>query len=256
MPWNPDQYRKFATERFAPFEDLFALIQTRSGMRVVDLGCGTGELTARLADRLPESDVLGVDASASMLAAAAPLARHGLRFEHRAIEDVNGTWDLVFSHAALQWIDGHERLIPALLALVAPGGQLAVQVPSNHDHPSHRLIVETANEPQFRDALGGWQRPLPVLAIDAYATLLHAHAASGITVIEKVYPHILADADALAEWVSGTALVPYMERLPDDLRAPFMARYRARLRQQFPDAPVFYPFRRTLFAAAARGGAR
>ena len=249
MPWNPAQYRKFESERFAPFDDLFALARGRSGMRVIDLGCGTGELTARLADRLPESDVLGVDSSAEMLAAASALARPGLRFERRAIEHVTGEWDLVFSHAALQWVDEHQRLIPAVLALVAPGGQIAVQVPSNHDHPSHTLIVETAAEPPFRDVLAGWQRPLTVLSIDAYAKLLYAHGGTEITVIEKVYAHILEDADALAEWVSGTALVPYFERLPAELHERFMSRYRARLHEQFPASPIFYPFRRTLFAA-------
>ena len=215
MPWDPEQYGKFQSERFAPFDDLFALIRPRAGMRVIDLGCGTGELTARLAERLPASDVLGIDSSAEMLARAAPLTRQGLHVEQRAIGDVAGKWDLVFSHAALQWIEGHEKLIPALLALVAPGGQIAIQVPSNHNHPTHTLIEETASEQPFRDALAGWTRTSPVLTIDAYASLLHDHGATEITAFEKVYAHTLEGSDALAEWVSGTALVPYFERLPD-----------------------------------------
>jgi trans-aconitate 2-methyltransferase len=249
MPWDPEQYLKFQSERFAPFDDLFALIDSRRGMRVVDLGCGTGELTASLAHKLLGSDVTGIDSSAEMLAQARPLTRRRLRFEQQAIEDVQGEWDLVFSHAALQWVDGHETLIPRVLSLVAPGGQLAIQVPSNHNHDSHVLIRETAWEEPFRAALDGWTRTAPVLPIDVYAEILYTHGAIGVTAFEKIYPHVLADSDAIADWVKGTALVPYIERLPADLRNPFMTRYRQKLRSRWPESPVFYPFRRTLFAA-------
>jgi trans-aconitate 2-methyltransferase len=249
MAWNPDQYDKFKSERFVPFEDLFSLINVRSGMSVLDLGCGTGELTLRLAERLPESSVLGVDSSAEMLTKAEGMQRSGLGFQQGSIESVSGSWDLVFSHAALHWIDDHPTLIPRIFSLVRPGGQLAVQLPSNHRHPSHAFIIEVAGEEPFRSALGGWVRRSPVLEIDAYAALLHQSGGSGIVAVEKVYPHLLADADAVAEWTSGTTLVPYFERLPPELHEPFLDRYRAKLRALWPRGPVFYTFRRTLLAA-------
>ena len=249
MPWSPAQYHQFQKDRFAPFEDLFALIKVRPRMSVVDLGCGTGELTHRLADELPESDVLGIDSSPEMLERARKQERAGLRFEQAAIEEIGGAWDLVFSHAAIQWIDDHRTLIPRLLSLVKPGGQLAVQLPSNHAHPTHVLIREVATEEPFREALRGWNRISPVLAIDEYAELLYASGGQAITVFEKIYPTLLENSDAMEEWTKGTALVPYFERLPESLHEPFMARYRERLRTHFPASPVFYTFRRTLFAA-------
>jgi len=249
MPWDPERYEQFQKERYAPFEDLVKLIKVREGLHVIDLGCGTGELTRRLADLLPDSDVLGIDSSSEMLERAAERARSGLRFEQRAIEDAAGAWDIVFSHAALQWVDDHPSLIPRLLSLARPGGRLVVQMPSNFSHPTHTIIEEIAGEAPFRDPLGGRTRPWPVLSIDAYAELLHAHGATEITVFEKVYPHVLPDADALADWMSGTALVPVFERLPEALRESFMERYRERLRARWPSKPVFFGFRRTLFAA-------
>jgi len=249
MPWNPDQYHQFQSERFAPFADLPSLIEVRPGLRVIDLGCGTGELTRRLADHLPETDVLGIDSSPEMLERAASQARPGLRFALCSVADAAGEWDLVFSHAVIQWIDDHASLIPRLLSLVSPGGQLAVQMPSDHGHPTHRMIVEIAGEEPFRCALNGWRRTPPVLPLDAYAELLHAQGATEMTVFEKVYPHLLENADALAEWTSGTVLVPYFERLPGALREDFMQTYRRRLRERWPYSPVFYPFRRILFAA-------
>jgi trans-aconitate 2-methyltransferase len=253
MTWNPDQYLKFQNERFAPFEDLSRLIRVRDGLRVIDLGCGTGELTARLADMLPQSDVVGLDNSAAMLKRADPLARAGLRFMAgdlaSAAEAWNARqWDVVFSHAAIQWVDDHAALIPRLFGLVAPGGQLVVQQPSNHDHPSHVIVRELAAQEPFRTALNGWVRIAPVLTVDAYADLLYGQGAVDLVVFEKVYPHVLADADAIAEWTSGTLLVPYFERL-GALKDAFMDAYRARLRERYPHRPVFYGFRRILFSA-------
>lgn len=248
MPWDPDRYHQFRRERTAPFDDLLALVRRRSDLRVVDLGCGTGELTASLADALPGSDVLGVDTSPEMLKKAAEFSRPGLRFEHRPLEGVDGGWDLVFSNAALQWVDDHATLIPHLLSLLHPGGQLAVQVPSNHDHPTHTLIHETAAEEPFRTALDGWSRHSPVLAVERYAAMLHASGGIELTVFEKVYPHVLANADALLEWTSGTALVPYFERLHPALKERFIERYRQKLRERYPEAPVFYGFKRILFS--------
>ena len=249
MPWNPDTYHKFQSERFAPFDDLLRLVKRREGLRVVDLGCGTGELTSRLADYLPGSEVTGLDSSPEMLAQAEGLARPGLKFERQAIEDVAGEWDLIFSHAAIQWVDNHHELVPRLLSLVAPGGQLAVQLPSNHSHPTHTIIREIAGQEPFRTALGGWSRTAPVLNISEYAELLYRHGGRDLEVFEKVYAHTLEDAEALVEWTSGTVLVPYFEKLPATLHEQFLEIYRARLRAMWPGSPVFYPFQRTLFSA-------
>lgn len=249
MPWSPERYHQYRNERFAPFEDLLALVNIRDGMKVVDLGCGTGELTRRLADMLPKSEVVGIDSSPEMLECAREQARDCLSFELGSIESVEGQWDLVFSHAAIQWIDDHRALIPRLLSLVSPGGQLVVQLPSNHEHPTHTLIRELAAEEPFVSALSGWNRLSPVLSISEYAELLHENGGTELTVFEKVYPSLLDNSAALAEWTQGTALVPYFERLPEKLHEPFMNRYREKLAALFPGSPVFYPFRRTLFAA-------
>jgi trans-aconitate 2-methyltransferase len=249
MSWDPDRYHRFRAERRAPFLDLLPLIAVREGLRVVDLGCGTGELTAELVERLPGSDVLGIDTSAQMLEQAAPRARDRLRFARGAIEELAGEWDLIFSNAALHWVEDHARLLPRLCELLCPGGQLVVQLPANHDHAAHRLVVEVAGEEPFRGALGGWVRRTPVLPLADYAELLFAAGGRQLTAIEKVYPHLLDNADAIADWARGTTLLPYLERLPDELHEPYFERYRARLRARYPGRPVFYGFRRILLAA-------
>ena len=248
MPWNPEQYHKFQSERSAPFEDLLKLVDVRPRLKVIDLGCGTGELTLRLADLLPESQVTGLDSSPQMLAKADSVKRAGLTFELGDQSQLSGVWDLIFSNAALQWSEDHPALIRHLYGKLAAGGQIVVQVPSNHNHISHRLILETAREAPFQSILKGFVRIAPVLPIDEYAQLLFDLGAENIVVFEKIYPHVLENSDAVIEWVSGTALVPYFERLGEHKDA-FLQVLREKFRAAMPGSPVLYPFRRTLFSA-------
>ena len=248
MPWNPELYHKFQSERSAPFYDLLALVDVRPNLKVVDLGCGTGELTRQLADKLPDSNVTGLDSSPQMLEKAASFANPNLVFVVGDQATLTGEWDLIFSNAALQWSENHAELIPYLYGKLAPGGQIAVQIPSNHNHISHQIYRETASEEMFKFILNGFQRYAPVLSIDNYARLFFDCGAEDIIVFEKIYAHVLEDSDAVVDWISGTALVPYFERLGKHKDA-FVQSIREKMRAAMPDSPVFYPFRRTFFSA-------
>lgn len=230
MSWNPDQYNRFKAERMAPFEDLIRWLRIRPGISVVDLGCGTGELTLRLAELLPDSSVLGIDSSAEMLP-----QREG--FQLGSIQDFSGHYDLIFSHAALHWVDDHPSLFRHLWSCLKPGGQLLVQMPYNFDHPSHLAAASVARE------LG--QKPLqrPVLAVEEYAALLWELGAQEPQVVLKVYPHVLEDADAIVEWTKGTLLTAY------SVTDEFLEKYRQAVRQACPGKPVFYGFKRLLLTA-------
>src|SRR5688500_10835254 len=204
MPWDPKQYHRFQAERSAPFFDLLSLVEVRPDLKVVDLGCGTGELTRALADALPNSDVTGIDSSLQMLEKAKEFAGPNLRFEQGNQSQLTGEWDLIFSNAALHWSENHAELIRHLYQRLKPGGQIAVQVPSNHNHVSHQIYRETASEEPFKSILHGFQRYAPVLSIDEYARLFFDCGAENIVVFEKVYLHVLEDSDAVVEWISGT----------------------------------------------------
>jgi len=147
VSWDPAQYLKFAGERMRPAVDLLARIPAAAPGTVVDLGCGAGNLAPILAARWPAATLIGVDSSPEMLARARA-AHPRAQFEQADI----GAWrparpvDVLFSNAALHWLDGHERLFPALLEAVAPGGWLAVQMPRNFSAPSHTSIAETVEQ--------------------------------------------------------------------------------------------------------------
>jgi len=249
MGWDPNQYHRFTAPRFAPFDDLLAMITIRPGLSVVDLGCGTGELTERLSQALPGSRVLGIDSSPEMLERAIPRSTERLFFRQGRVEELTGEYDLIFSHAVLHWLPDHPRLIPRLLRHLRRGGEIACQIPANHDHPAHRVIREIARTEPFSSALGGWYHEPSVLGIDRYAELLFRSGMEGITVLEKVYPVVLPDGETIAQWTGGSTLVPYRERMDPPTWERFMETYRQRLRGLFPERPVYYTFRRILFTA-------
>jgi trans-aconitate 2-methyltransferase len=251
--WDPAQYDKFRREREQPFFDLLALVRPKPDMRVVDLGCGAGTLTRRLHEQLAARETVGVDRSENMLAGTTSTAPpSGLRFEAGTIESFvtpppSSPWDLIFSNAALHWAPDHDRLIERLAGMLAPGGQLAFQVPAQHDTLTHTIADELAAAEPFRSALSGWTRSHSVLAPDSYARLLYCSGFSEPRVQLIVYPHILPSRDDVVEWVKGTMLTAYKRRLPENVYDRFMDEYRARLLPRLDDSrPFFYPFKRIL----------
>ena len=249
--WDPRQYDKFQREREQPFYDLLAMVRPNVGMRVVDLGCGTGKLTRVLHQRLQARETVGVDRSASMLASsseAPPLA--GLRFERGTIEDFTRhgiSPDLIFSNAAFHWVEDHEALVASLCAHLGPGGQLAFQVPAQHDDPSHVVAQELAAEEPYRTALAGWRKPQPVLTAEAYARLLYKCGFADTSVRLIVYPHVLAGRAEVIEWMKGTLLTEYARHLPAGLFDEFLDAYRTRLFERLEAVePFFFPFKRIL----------
>ncbi len=246
--WNPAQYERFRAERTQPFLDLLARVRVRTGMRVLDLGCGTGELTARIADRLPGARVEGLDSSRAMLAKAVP--RPDLSFREADIAslvDVSGV-DLLLSNAALQWVPDNEALLARWLPQLATGAQIAVQVPRNEGHVSHRLAEEVAREAPFAEALGGFVRRSEVLTLERYAEILWAHGLRDQVCEERIYGHVMDGPADVVEWVKGTLLTAYVGRLGPALGEAFVARYRERLVEALGDSrPYFYAFRRLFF---------
>lgn len=251
--WNPAQYERFKDERAQPFFDLVALVEPRPGMACVDLGCGTGELTAQLHAKLQAASTLGIDNSPAMLAKAASFEADGLSFEAADLVtyEPGRRFDLVFSNAALHWLSDHERLFKKVAGWVADGGQLAVQVPANNDHASHVVAHRLAAQAPFVSALKGYVRQWPVLPVEAYATLLHRLGFACQSARMQVYLHVLESADSVVEWVKGTLLTDYEKRLGPALFTHYLNQYRAALCAELGDQrPYPYAFKRVLLWAA------
>jgi len=245
--WDPAQYGRYADQRGRPFHDLMARVEARAPSYVVDVGCGSGELTALLARRWPEAMVLGVDSSAEMLAQA-PSSMPRLKFTQADARHwrPDRPIDIVVSSATMQWVEGHEQVLRELVGCLAPRGWLALQVPGNFAAPSHVLL---------REATARWLpglalRAEPVLDPAGYAELLGA-AGCRVDAWETTYLQVLAGPEPVLDWVKGTALRPVLAALPPEHHAGFLAEYGAALRAAYPSGRfgTLFSFRR-VFAVA------
>ena len=255
MSWDPAQYLKFAGERMRPAVDLLSRIAAQSPATVLDLGCGAGNLAPLILARWPQAKLTGVDSSPEMLARA--------RAEFPQADFVQGDiarWrpaapvDVLYSNAALHWLDGHDRLIPALFEAVKPGGFLAIQMPRNFNAPSHTTIVDAIEQGPWRARLEPVLRREPVAAPGEYWRLLEGRAAR-LEIWETEYLQVLRGENPVAEYTKGTWLRQFLDRLDGPEQAAFEADYRKRVAAWYPpqaDGRTLFPFRR-LFIVAQRG---
>jgi trans-aconitate 2-methyltransferase len=241
--WSPEQYERFAAERRQPFVDLVSLVERRPQMRVVDLGCGTGELTRELHETLAADETVGVDSSETMLLKAGHFQGEMLRFEKGDIEAfvTERPYDLIFSNAALHWVPDHEKLFVRLTNFLAMDGQLAIQMPANDSHPSHVVAADVARD------FGIEPRADFVLPVEKYAELLYGLGYKRQHVRMQVYGHVLPSSDDVVEWVRGALLTHYQSLLPAERFEEFLREYRARLHGVLGELrPFFYTYKRVL----------
>jgi trans-aconitate 2-methyltransferase len=251
--WDAGQYEKFRGERSRPFFDLLSRIPDGSYKSIVDLGCGTGDLTAVLADHWPDARVIGVDNSDEMLAAAGAHADPG-RLDF--VKDDIATWrsaqpvELVVSNAAFHWVPDHDVLIPRVAEFLGKKGLLAVQVPANFESPSHLLMRETIAAGPWAGKLAGRLHHDIVLPPSRYVEIGWS-CGLRVDAWETIYQHVLPGKDAVLEWVKGTALRPVLKALEGEERDAFLSAYAARLQAAYPETPsgTIFPFRRVFFVA-------
>jgi len=254
MAWEPDTYNRFAAERARPFWDLVDLVETdRPIRRAVDLGCGPGPLTVAAAERLDVGSMVGIDSSPEMLAAA---VRHADERTTFVAGDLAawlspGAVDLVLAAASLQWVPDHPAVLARWTSSLAPGGQLAVQVPNNGDHASHLIAAELGHVEPFVSAIGGAVPADPtavnVLAAETYAEMLFDLGYERQHVRMQVYGPVLDSTADVADWMRGTSLTRYFAVLPDELHEPLVDEYRRRLTAALGDRrPYYFAFRRIL----------
>ncbi len=252
MPWNPTQYLGFAHERLRPALDLLARVPVEAPTTVLDLGCGAGNVTRLLAERWPQARVTGIDNSAAMLARARQEAPD-IGWEEADLAHWRPTAhvDVLYSNAALHWLDDHATLFPRLAAAVNPGGVLAIQMPNNFAAPSHTCCFAAAQAGPWRDTLAPLLRPAPLLSPGDYYTLL-APTARRVDIWETRYQHALKGDNPVADWTRGSLLVPLLEALPPDEAAAFEADYRSRIARAYPrlpDGTTLLPFSRLFIVA-------
>lgn len=254
--WDPDQYHRYSDLRLRPALELLQRVQADNPRLVHDIGTGGGEIARLMTRRWPAARVIGSDSSAEMLDKAAATQSS---VEWRRLDIA--TWrpepehDLIYANAVLHWLPHHEELLPRLVAGLAPGGELAVQMPMSWWQPSHEAIRETlaALGTDEAAALGDTMAEPNVGLPETYWNILRP-VSRQIDIWETTYQQLLTGQDPVFEWVSGSILRPVFAGLPPEQLDSFSADCRERLRHAYPaqhDGTTLFPFRR-LFVVAQR----
>jgi trans-aconitate 2-methyltransferase len=237
MGWDPKTYLAFGAERTRPAADLLSRVPLEQPRRVADLGCGPGNSTALLRARWPQAEIDAIDFAPEMLADA---RKSGVdaRFIEADIAEwtPEGSYDVIYSNAALQWLGNHQVLMPRLLSFIRPGGVLAVQVPRNFEERCHVLIRQAVSDPRWRDELKDVRDWWNVLEPEAYFDLLHPGAKS-IDLWETRYFHVLKGKDPVFHWMMGTGLRPFAAALKSPLKDAFLEHYCGLLADAYPPRP-------------------
>jgi trans-aconitate 2-methyltransferase len=255
MSWSPQQYLKFENERNRPILDLLNAVPTAPVRRAVDIGCGPGNSTELLAARFPDAQISGFDNSPEMIASARK------RLPQIAFEVADAThWqapqamDVMLSNAVFQWVPDHAAIMVRLVAQLAPGGSLAVQMPDNLEEPAHRLMREVAGDARWAGKLAKSAEQRDRLgSADFYYGLLKPKC-QRVEIWRTTYFHTMASADGIVEWFKGTGLRPFLTPLAPDEQAAELARYREEVARAYPptsEGTVLLPFPR-LFIVATR----
>ncbi len=255
MAWDPAQYLKFAGPRLRPALDLLQRIDKEAPETVYDLGAGAGNVTRLIAARWPAARIVGVDSSAEMLQKAAA-ENPGILWQEADL----ATWrpdrpaDIIYSNAALHWIEDHAPLFLALFDSLAAGGVFAVQIPRNFEAPSHTSMGDAARAGPWRARLEPLLRPAPVAEPAFYFDLLAPHAAR-LDMWETEYLQVLDGEHAVKEYTKSTWLAPLLAALDEPQRSQFEAAYTRLVDAAYPRRPdgrTLFPFRR-MFIIASRG---
>jgi trans-aconitate 2-methyltransferase len=252
MAWDPALYLRFADQRLRPALDLLGRIDLDTPQSIVDLGCGAGNVTVHLKRRWPGARITGVDNSATMLAKARD-TDPGVSWLHGEL----ASWvpdervTLLYSNAALHWADGHAELFPRLTRAVAPGGVLAVQMPHQNGAASHQAAFALAKSARWRGALQHLLRESPVAEPQQYYDWLMPQVRA-LDIWETEYLQIMQGENPIADWTSGTFLLPFLEALQGADRAAFDTEYRGAILDAYPrraDGSTLFPFRRLFMVA-------
>lgn len=254
--WNPARYLAHAAPRLRPALDLLARVPLESPADVLDLGCGTGTATRLLAARWPQARITGVDSSPAMLARAraeSPATLSWVEADLASWAPPPAAADLIFSNAALHWLDDHAALLPRLMAGLRPGGVLAVQMPDNFAAPSHQALFRIAHDPRWESRLRPALREAPVARPAEYRRLL-APLAAEVDIWTTEYLHLLDGEDPVFAWTESTILRPLLGLLSPEETRDLSAAYAAALRAAYPADPegrTPFPFRRLFLVATA-----
>jgi trans-aconitate 2-methyltransferase len=203
---------------------LIAELELRGTERVLDLGCGDGTLTARIADLVPSGEAVGIDASRGMIEAARSKVRKNLRFLLMDINELNYVeqFDVVFSNATLHWIKDHKRLLRNVGRALLKGGRLRFNF-AGEGNCSHffSVVREVMSAERFAAHFAGFDWPWYMPSVEEYSALMEASGMVDGQVWGENADRYFPDAREMIKWIDQPSLVPFLAHVRDMAKPRF-----------------------------------
>lgn len=249
--WNPELYLQFNEERTQPAKDLAARIHVENPGKIMDVGCGPGNSTSVLSSRWPESEIVGIDSSASMIESARKnYPDIKWRIEDATKLEIDEKYDIIFSNATIQWIQDQEKLISDLVEMLETGGSLAVQVPMYHNMPVSRAIETVSLTERWKKLTSGANDAFTFHSTDYYYDILSDKLKS-INMWETSYYHIMPSHQTIVEMIKSTGMRKFLDALDtDEEKIEFEKDVLKEITKVYPaqkDKNVLFPFKRLFF---------
>jgi len=251
--WNAEQYLKFKSERTQPSIDLVNRINCRSPKRIIDIGCGPGNSTAVLKKHYPDTYVLGVDFSPNMIERAKlnyPDIDFMIFDASKDFEKLEGSFDIVFSNACIQWVPNHRKLLTDMMRILNPNGIMAVQIPNQFEMPINSIVSRVTESDKWKNKFET-KRNFYNLTQEEYFDLL-SDISSDFSMWETIYFHRLPSQKSIVEWYESTGLRPYLNVLDGESKAEFKKDILAEVKKHYPiqkNGEVIFRFNRLFFTA-------
>jgi trans-aconitate 2-methyltransferase len=217
--------------------------------RILDLGCGDGALTARMADLVPQGSVLGIDYSRGMIDAAVKNKRDNLSF---LLKDINALdfineFDLVFSNAVLHWIKDHDRLLKSIRASLKKNGIIRFNFGSEGNCIHFIKVIRQAMElPRFSGYFVNFEWPWYMPGVAEYQTILDRYPFQDVKLWGENADRYFPDIEAMVKWVDQPSLVPFLQFVEPSVKQEIRDFVVKRMIEETlqPDGTCFETFRR------------
>lgn len=247
--FDGEKYKKASRHQKEWGNSLISQIRLTGNETVLDLGCGDGVLTEKLAQLVPNGTVLGIDASKGMIETAKTIEKDNLKFIKMDIDamDFKEEFDIIYSNAALHWVKNHRQLLRNSLRALKPGGRIYWNFAGDGTCAAfNSLMGEIIKKPEYKAYFSDFDWPWVMLPAKEYGQMAQAAGFTAVKIKEENKDRYFADEEELTGWIDQPSIVPFLQNIPEKQKRKFRSEVIMGMlnRTRQTDGTYFETFRR------------